>query len=57
MHLRVDDAWQRVQTCRVDDVTSRLRFDGAECNDAAVLHADIGKAFTRMIDKGRAPDE
>ena len=57
MHLGIDDAWQDMQAGRVQGPAGVLGGEGANRDDSAVFHSDIGRPFAGMIDEGRAFDE
>ena len=57
MHLGVDHAGQHVQAGGVECPARVLGGQRANRDDSAVFHADIGRAFARMVDEGRAFDE
>ena len=45
MHLGIDDTWQDVQTGGLQRPACVLGREGADRNNSAVFHSDIGKPF------------
>ena len=57
MHLGIDDARQDMQAGGLQGPACVLGGEGANRDNSAVFHADIGCPFAGMIDEGRAFDE
>ena len=45
MHLGVDDTWQDMQAGGLQGPAGVFGREGADRDDSAVFHADIGKPF------------